>query len=247
MAPLLILALAPMTGGAQDWWPDRSLAERPAELLEIPSLADPSFAAQIREAQAAIRRGQLTDRTNFEERANLARRYYNALQADGLLIPRIALLAANLAQSRSPDPEEMFRLYSGAVDGILLGGAVLEQNRGRLGRLEMVSPRTGEPLEARRYTTLKFVYRVGRLALEPGAKIRFSGHWYNDMSPPQFDRPHMPGFTTVRASRAGVRLLTGMEYWNAVGKLVSAGTGAAGGDSDRGNAGGGRHHHVHAR
>ncbi len=199
---------------AEDWWPGQEVLAEPAELLEIPSLEEDEFLAEVRRV-AAETVAVPTNRENYAERAALARRFYNALEAAGILIPRVALLGMNLVEARFTDPDPLFASYAGAVDVILQGGLRMLENRGRLGEVVVVRP-SDMLLVARRYTTIELVWSVGAMSVGPGTKIRFSGDWFDDSSPLQFSRPHAPGYVTVRCSNPDVRLATGMEYWNAV-------------------------------
>jgi hypothetical protein len=211
-----LTACTPVTAPpAEDsWWPGPEILSEPAELLEIPSLEDDEFLAEVRRT-AAEAASVPTNRENYVERATLARRFFNALEAGGVVIPRVALLGMNLVEARAADPDPLFASYAGAVDVILQGGLRMLEERGRLGEVVVVRP-SDMRLVARRYTTIELVWRVGAMPVGPGTKIRFSGDWHDDSAPLQFSRPHAPGYVTVRCSNPDVRLATGMEYWNAV-------------------------------
>lgn len=197
-----------------EWWPDEALLALPAEIHEIPSLDDPEFIAEVRRTAMEIQE-RPTDRENLHERADLARRFYNALESSGILLPRVALLGINLVQARQTDPDHLFRVYATGIDAIVPGGLFVLENGSKMGRLAVTLPTTRQ-LEARSYTTIELVYHVGAIGVPPGAKLRFSTDWHCDMSPMQFSRPAYPGYVTVRSSNPDVKLVTGMEYWNAV-------------------------------
>lgn len=184
------------------------------EIIEIPSLDDESFMAKIRQLEEDIR-VEPTNRENFGERADLVRLYYNALQADGVSVPWFALIVMNVLQSRSDDPDMLFQQYATGFDIYFRGFRRLHEQRGEIGSIAVVEPRK-RSLEARAYTTIRVVYRVGKMPLRTGAMIRFAPNWMNDMSPIQLTRPLFPGYTTVQASDPAVRLTTGMEYWQSV-------------------------------
>jgi hypothetical protein len=190
------------------------MLDQPAELLEIPSLDDEEFLAEVRQLAADVN-SDPTNRENAPARVELARRFYSALEADGILMPRIGLLALNLVEARAADPDALFQSYAVGVDIILQAGLAMLENRGRMGEVEVVRP-SDMRLVARHYTTIELAYHVGSVVIGPGAKIRFSGDWHDDSSPLQFSRPQAPGFVSVRSSNPAVRLVTGMEYWNAV-------------------------------
>ncbi len=209
---LAVVSWEPAT--PDEWWPDEALLELPAEIHEIPSLDDPEFMAEVRRTAAEIQT-RPTDRENLHERADLARRFYNALESSGILVPRVALLGINLVQARRTDPDHLFQVYAKGIDAVVPGGMFLLENGSKMGRLEVKRPTTRK-LEARTYTTIELVYHVGPIGVPPGAKLRFSTDWHCDMSPMQLSRPAYPGYVTVRSSNPDVQLVTGMEYWNAV-------------------------------
>ena len=212
---LLVVAAAPLRqGGVESWWPGTALLEQPAELLDIPALTDEAFLTRVRELSREVK-ATPTNRDNWRERIGEARKLYNALEAAGVLMPRLVLLGTNLLEGRSTDPDELFLTYASAVDAILGNAPQFLASRGSIGRVT-TSPATDQPLRAREYTTIRLVYHVGKVPLPVGAKLRFSSDWYNDMGPMQFSRPLLPGYTTVQCSNPSVRLATGMEFWNAV-------------------------------
>jgi hypothetical protein len=221
---LLIAAVAVLTGTLATvswepstpdaWWPDEALLELPAEIHEIPSLDDQEFMAEVRRTAIEIQ-AKPTDRETFRERADLARKFYNVLEANGFMVPRVALLGLNLVEARASDPDRLFRLYAGAIDAVIPAGVFLLEHGSEMGEVEVVRPKAST-LQARSYTTIELVYRVGALGVPEGARFRFSGDWHCDISPMQFTRPVYPGYVTVRSSNPDVRLVTGMEYWNAV-------------------------------
>jgi len=204
----------PQVPNEESWWPGSEILSEPAELLEIPSLDDEEFLAEVRRA-AAETATVPTNRENYLERVTLARAFYNALEAGEVLVPRVGLLGLNLVEARFSDPDPVFRSYTAAVDVILQAGLRMLENQGSLGEVVVVRP-SNMRLVARRYTTIELAYRVGAMPLAPGTKIRFSGDWHDDSSPLQFSRPQAPGFVSVSSSNPQVRLATGMEYWNSV-------------------------------
>ncbi len=196
-------------------WPNpKDLRKLPVEITEVPSLADSEFMGRVAQTEASMRENR-TDKTNFEERANVARMYYNALQSEGYLVPGFALIITNALQSYSGVPDEAFGGFAWYFDNSFL--ALCKQHSferelgpNALGRLEIDAPKD---LTVREYTTIVATYRVGKVHLKPGARIRFGGNWQNDMSPIQFTRAKRMGYTTVRSGNPSAKFASGMDLW----------------------------------
>ena len=218
----LVVLLLGAAGWAEDWWPKPALKELPKELIDIPSLDDEAFMGRIKQLEQDIRDAP-TNRDNFEERVELVRAYYNALQADGVLLPWIALILTNVMQAQAAVPEMMFRQWTGLLDSQVVPGLLfLQEHRNDIGRMEVVEPRD-RTFEAREHTTIRLVYHVGKIPLPKGSQIRFGQHWYTDLSLLQLSRPLFAGYTTVQASDPDVELMRGFERWQSVSLLYCHG------------------------
>ena len=216
----LVVLLLGAAGWAEDWWPKPAVKELPKEIIDIPSLDDEAFVARIKQLEQEIR-DEPTNRDNFEERVDLVRMYYNALQADGVLLPWIGLILTNAMQAQATVPDMMFRQWTALLDQQVVPGlSLLHEHRNDIGRMEVVEPRD-HTFEAREYTTIRLVYRVGKMPLRKGSQIRFGQHWYNDLSLLQLSRPLFPGYTTVKASDPDVELMYGFGRWQSVWSVLS--------------------------
>jgi len=204
--------------GAYDWPNPEEVVKLPTELVEIPSLDNPAFVAEVERIEAAIRT-EPTNRDNLEERANVARRYFNALQAEGFPAPNIALIITNAMQAFSAATDEQLNLFvRGSFDTCFkvlrkLHKIREEMGPNALGWIEMDAP---DVMTVRDYVTIKAVYHVGKIPVRKGAKFRFGPNWQNDMSPLQFTRDKLPGYSTVHSSNSSAEFAAGMELWHSI-------------------------------
>jgi hypothetical protein len=201
---------------AFDWPTPEELAKLPAQLMEIPSLDDPAFMAEVDRIEAAIR-STPTNETNWRERAVVARGYYNALQAAGFELQNIGLLLTNYTVVTD---ERYTGLARRGFDAHFLRMRQMHRWRDQhgpdaWGRLEVTAPKVNS-LSVREHTTIEVVYHVGKISLGPGARFRFAPNWQCDSSPLQFTRDKLAGYTSVRSSDPGVSFATGMDYWHSV-------------------------------
>jgi hypothetical protein len=188
----------------------------PPQLMEIPSLEDEVFMAEVERVEAEIR-SIPTDGENYPERAEVARRYYNALQAEGFELQNVGLLFINYTMIIDERYSAMIR---GLFDSYYLRLRQLHRWREELGDdavgwIEIKRPRV-HTWTVREHTTIEVVYHVGKVPLPTGARFRFAANWQCDSSPLQFTRDKVAGYTTVHASVPEARFATGMEYWHSV-------------------------------
>ncbi len=205
----------------RDWWPEGpAMRELPKEIIDIPDIDDPELQDAMRRLAREVH-AEPTTRANVGPRADLVRSYYNALQADGVMVPWIGLVLTNALEGFESLGDATFARWAATLDGLVHGLLFVHEHRGELGSIEIIEPRSGE-LTAREFTTLRLRYRVGALGLRPGSQIRFGQHWYTDASIAQLSRPLHAGYTSVTPSDPTVRLGSGFSGWQSVWSVLQS-------------------------
>jgi hypothetical protein len=172
--------------------------------------------AEVERIEAAIRSNP-TNGTNWPERAEVARRYYNALQAAGFELQNVGLMVISYTVLTI---EQYRPLIERRFDEQFLRMRQMHRWRDELGPdawgwIEVVAPRV-KTLTVREHSTIEVVYHVGKIPLESGARFRFGPNWVFNSSPVQFTRDKLAGYTTLRSSDLEVSFATAMEYWHSV-------------------------------
>jgi len=225
LASVVVSLSLAATVSAYDWPTPEEMLRLPAQLMEIPSLDDEAFMAEVERVEAAIR-STPTNGENYPERADVARRYYNALQAEGFELQNIGLLMINYTMITDERYTAMIR---GQFDSYYLRLRQIhrwhdQHGEDAVGWIEIKTPRV-HTWTVRDHITIEVVYHVGKIPLRPGARFRFAPNWQCDSSPLQFSRDKLAGYTTVHSGDPAVSFATGMEYWLSVyGSLYPPGT-----------------------
>jgi hypothetical protein len=217
---LFVCACSGPSTPVADPWPSGSARHLPRELIDIPALDDPQLVSEVDQLLAAIDR-EPTSRANLSVRVPVARRYYNALQDDGVLLPWIGLIMLNVMEGFVEAPESQYAAWVRNFDNFVRGMRFAHRHRHEIGTVEVVEPRD-RSFEARAYTTITVVYRLGKIPMKTGARVRFGTHWYSDLSLPQLSRPLSPGYTTVKANRGDVALAGGFDGWQSVWSVLQS-------------------------
>lgn len=152
---------------------------------------------------------------NVPNRLALIQEYYDALQAEGVLLNYATNMSVNAIKAflaaDIPPPANLGNRVAG-LDQALLELIDIHESVGRTGVLRVLSPESAV-VEAKSYQTLVFEYQVGERRIAEGGRMRIGFNWYADIGDIQFTRPHDPGYTTVESSNPNVKLVAGPEYW----------------------------------
>lgn len=160
-----------------------------------------------------------TTSANVKDRLQLLVAYYDALQAEGILLNwRINTELNTLTQTlqgstdtaRDPHSDRQIP-YAAIAAHRLKELSRADLLAGKTGRLRLESPAI-PVLRARRYATVRLVYEVDT-PLREGARIRIGQNWYSDLGRLQFERSLDANYATAEANRSEVKLLTGNRSW----------------------------------
>jgi hypothetical protein len=197
---------------------------QPVVIREISPLDD-ELMRRVRALASDMQRGPSTPR-NVRSRLALVQEYYDALQAEGVLLNYSTNMSVNAIASfliaDIPPPPDLRNRIAG-LDQALLELMDIHASVGRTGVIRVLS-RESPVIEAKSYQTLTFEYEIGERPIKEGGRIRLGYNLYADVGDIQFTRPHDSGYTTVKSSNPDVKLVAGPAFW--FGQMFTALRGA---------------------